>query len=474
MENNIIKLNKLNSSLLFVDANPIILGELESYFKARAENYRFSPKYKEGFWDGYINHFPLYTQHLDIGLVGEVCKFAKGRYEIKTDFEQGHTLTTDLYKKYVDTLKIEFRDRHGKLIDSKPRGYQYQSVYDALTKQHINIEVPTSGGKTLISYMIARYLIARGLKLLMVVPTTTLVEQSYGDWYDFGWDSVRDNVHKIYSGQEKWFGAPVTISTWQSLYKDKSIFEQFDALIIDEGHGAKAKSLKNIAAWCCNAEWRIGMSGTYPEYKNDEDKSNYFNIVGSLGPIKTYTSYKEMEDKGWIPKIKIQAIILKYNQQRRKEIALLMTQLREEETQLKAQGLKAPSAYNEEIDYIHNLEERNDFICNLVKSCKGNTMILFTKNTKHGIPLKERLENEFMGLKNVVYIDGSVKTAERNLMRKKVDETDNRITIEFGDKSLILEPHEMVKLSNSKEKRADCITLDDDVDDEYLKNKNIL
>jgi len=477
---------------VFVDANPIILGELERYFKAYAPNYRFNPKYQAQMWDGFIYNFPLYTQHLNIGLLGEVYSFARGHYEVECDFEQGHSLNPKLFKKYVDALDIEFRDRHGKLIKSTPRPYQYKSVYDALTKQHINIEVPTSGGKTLISYMIARYLIARGLKLLMVVPTTTLVEQSYGDWYDFGWDNVRDNVHKIYSGQEKWFGAPITISTWQSLYKDKSVFEQFDALIIDEGHGAKATSLKNIAAWCCNAEWRIGMSGTYPNKTNQDEKANYFNIVGSLGPIQTYTTYKEMEDKGWIPKVNIMVVILKYSQQRRKEASILMTNIRQEEKELKAQGLKAPSAYNEELDYIHNFPERNKFLINLIdKSCKGNTMVLFAKKGKHGVPLKEELEKAFRNKKKIIYIDGDVSTDERNMMRKKIDVEDNMILLAsygtFSTGISIKNIHNIVFASSYKSKvkvlqsigrglrkmeGKDKVTIFDIVDDCSIRMKN--
>ncbi len=490
--NDLIKITKLTSSLLFVDSNPIILGEMESYFKARAANYRFSPKYKEGFWDGYINHFPLHTQHLNIGLLNELYDFARNRYNIDFDFPVGHEVKPELFQKFVKSLNITFKDRHGKLIDSTPRDYQYKSVYDALTKQHINIEVPTSGGKTLISYLIARYLIARNLKVLMVVPTTTLVEQSYGDWYDFGWDNVRDNVHKIYGGQEKYFGAPITISTWQSLYKDQSIFSQFDALIIDEAHGAKATSLKNISNWCCNAEWRIGMSGTYPTKKDDDEKSNYFNIVGALGPIKTYTSYREMEDKGWIPKISIVVLKLKYNQKRRKEAALLITEVKKEEKMLKAQGLKAPSAYNEELDYIHNIEERNEFICNMIRhSCKGNTMVLFTKKTKHGIPLKEIIEQKFKNEKKIIYIDGGVSTEERNMMRKKVDHEDDIILVSsygtFSTGISIKNIHNIVFASSYKSKvkvlqsigrglrkmdGKESVTIYDLVDDCSLRMKN--
>jgi len=452
-------IRKLNSSILFVDGNPKVLRELEFYFKSKAANYQFSPKYKAGFWDGWIYHFHLSTQHLHIGLFNELCQFCrKGGYRYETDFSVGHELSIEFFKRFVSALDIRIKDRHGKVIpDAKPRNYQLQSVYDALTKQHINIEVPTSGGKTLISYMIARYLQARNQKMILIVPTTTLVEQTYGDWFDFGWDYVRDHVHRIYGGQEKWFGAPITISTWQSLYKDKEIFEQFDCILIDEAHGAKANSLKNIANWCCNADWRIGMSGTFPSYKDKDERSSYFNIVGALGEIKTYTSYKEMQDKGWIPKVKIMAIILRYDLARRKEIATHMIELKEEARVLKAQGLKAPSVYNEEIDLIHNFEERNNFIINLVdKSCVGNTMILFTKTDKHGIPLKEELEKAFRNKKKIIYIDGGIKTADRNALRKKIDAEDNIVLIAsygtFSTGISIKNIHNLILASSYKSK----------------------
>ena len=454
-----IFIRKLNSSLVFIDGNPRIIREIESYFKTKAANYQFSPKYREGFWDGWIRHFPIETQHLPIGLVPEVLRFLrKGGYTAELDYEQTHDISVDFFKRFVKALDIRILDRYGKPIpDARPRDYQMQSSFDAITKMHQNIEVPTSGGKTLISYLIARYMQARGAKMILIVPTTTLVEQTYGDWFDFGWDYVRDHVHRIYSGQEKWFGAPVTVSTWQSLYTNKDIFEQFDCLMIDEAHGAKPNSLKNIANWCYNAEWRIGMSGTYPTFEDKDERSNYFNIVGALGPIKIYTTYKEMQDEGWIPKIKIRSIILRYAQERRREIATEMLALRAEERELKARGLKAPSTYNVEIDMIHDLSERNEFICNLIdKSCEGNTMVLFTKTDKHGVPLKAELEKFFHNKKKILYIDGGVKTEERNLMRKRIDVEDDMILIAsygtFSTGISIKNVHNIVFASSYKSK----------------------
>lgn len=431
-----IHISKLNSATVFVDAHPGILAEMEEWFKALAPNHRFDPRFKANYWDGYIYNFSHATQHLAIGLLCEVQEFARrGGYTITADFDL-KPLPVDLKKfiKFVDYLDIRLPE--GK----KPRPYQLASVWDAITKKRLNIEVPTSGGKTLISYLMVRWFQGLGLKTLLVVPTTTLVEQTYGDWFDFGWDSIRDNVHKVYGETEKYFGAEVTISTWQSIYKNAEIFENFDVLIIDEGHSAKAKSLKAIASYCCNAEFRIGMSGTYPDRNNREEKCDYMNVVGALGEPKQYTDYQEMEREGWIPKMVLTGIFLRYAQPVRRQIAEEIMSLKDKK-KYKAELMevdpeaakdlpKVSDPYNYEIDRIHGLEQRNQFICNLIeKSCQGNTMVLFTKVEKHGKPLKALLENYFRGTKRVLYIDGDVKTGERNASRALAEANDDLIIL---------------------------------------------
>lgn len=435
-ERGLISVTKLTSATVFVDAHPSILNEIDNWFKALSPTRNFDPRFQQKYWDGYVHVFQPHTQHLPIGLLGELRTFAdRGGYYIEKDWDD-KPIAVELSKfnKFLNLLDVRLPE------NSNPRKYQLAAVWDSITKRRVNIEVPTSGGKTLISYLMVRWWHAMGLKTLLVVPTTTLVEQTYGDWFDFGWDGVRDNVHRVYSEYEKWFGAPVTISTWQSIFRDYNIFEDFDALIIDEGHHAKAKSLMDISNWCCNAEYRVGMSGSYPDRDNRDEKLSYFNVVGSLGPMKKYTDYKEMEEQGWIPRMEITAIILKYSLPVRRQIAGEVQQLREDKKALEelrmvdpeaAKGKKLPDPHNFELDRIHNLEQRNDFICKLIeKSCKGNTMVLFTKVKKHGIPLKKALEKYFANKgKRVLYIDGDVKTAERNMARAIAEKNDDLIIL---------------------------------------------
>ena len=66
------------------------------------------------------------------------------------------------------------------------------------------IIIATASGKSLIVYLIARFNLIRlkskkNNKVLIIVPTTSLVEQLTKDFKDYGWNSEA-NVHKIYQG----------------------------------------------------------------------------------------------------------------------------------------------------------------------------------------------------------------------------------------------------------------------------------
>ena len=95
---------------------------------------------------------------------------------------------------------------------------------------------PTASGKSLIIYLMVRFNLIRlkeeeNNKILIVVPTTSLVEQLYKDFKDYGYDSLR-NVHRIYQGHEKETDKRIVISTWQSIYKmPKKFFEQFGMVV---------------------------------------------------------------------------------------------------------------------------------------------------------------------------------------------------------------------------------------------------
>jgi len=227
-----IKVHKVNESTIFIETTNLkISKEISNYFTVKAPNYRFSPKYRQGFWDGNIRFFSTMDATLAIGLTEELKNFARGGdYSIKLNFEDGFSMEPEEFRKFVDMLNIVVPG------GGKPRNYQIAAAWDAITKRRISLEIPTSGGKTLVSYIVARFMQLTGRKMLMVVPTTSLVEQTFSDWYTYGWYDIDKHVHRIYGGQKKVYDAPIIVSTWQSLYKDKELFSVFDTLLVDEAH----------------------------------------------------------------------------------------------------------------------------------------------------------------------------------------------------------------------------------------------
>ena len=128
----------------------------------------------------------------------------------------------------------------------QPRDYQIEGVYGALRHNRRLVISPTASGKSLMIYSIVRYYTERKQNILLVVPTTSLVEQMYKDFEEYGWDA-QTYCHKIYAGREREAKAPVVITTWQSIYKlEKSYFERFNVVIGDEAPLFKAKSLTQI------------------------------------------------------------------------------------------------------------------------------------------------------------------------------------------------------------------------------------
>ena len=61
-------------------------------------------------------------------------------------------------------------------------------------------------------YSIVRYYVEKKQSILIVVPTTSLVEQMYKDFADYGWD-VGSYCHKIYAGKERETDSQVIITT---------------------------------------------------------------------------------------------------------------------------------------------------------------------------------------------------------------------------------------------------------------------
>ncbi len=165
----------------------------------------------------------------------------------------------------------------------------------------------------LIIYLLVRQLLDyQKLKGLIIVPTTSLVEQLYSDFADYSSENnfvVSENVHRIYQGKEKVSDKSVIISTWQSLYQlPKDYFEQFDYIIGDEAHLFKAQSLTTIMTAANKTKYRIGLTGTL-----DGTKTHKLVLEGLFGTVEKVITTKELIDKKQLSPFNIKCLVLKHS-----------------------------------------------------------------------------------------------------------------------------------------------------------------
>ena len=304
-------------------------------------------------------------------------------------------------KKFIETLNLPH----------EVRDYQLNSFVHAKRNKRILLLSPTASGKSLIIYLLFRQLLQyQQLKGLIIVPTTTLVEQLYSDFADYSsvnGFNVEENVHRIYQGKDKLTDKNLTISTWQSLYKlPPEYFHQFQYVIGDEAHLFKAQSLTSILTSCVNAKYRIGLTGTL-----DGTKTHKLVLEGLFGPTKKVISTKELIDKNQLSAFNIKCLILKHSDEVCKEMK--------------------DATYPDELKYLIESENRNRFIRNLAISLEKNTLVLFQMK-KHGRALYEMIKQKANG-RSVYFIDGDVDTVVREEVRKIMEIENNAITVaSFG------------------------------------------
>jgi superfamily II DNA or RNA helicase len=280
-----------------------------------------------------------------------------------------------------------------------PRDYQIEGVYDALKHNRKLLISPTASGKSLMIYSLVRYYVERGQKILVVVPTTSLVEQMYKDFEDYSWDAS-SYCHKIYSGREKTNNSPVTITTWQSIYKlERGFFEDFDVVIGDEAHLFKSKSLIQIMTKLHHAKYRFGFTGTL-----DGTQTHKWVLEGLFGPSYKIIRTSELMEKGHVSKLDIRCLVLKHKP-------------------------RIFATYEDEVQFIISHDKRNNFIKNLSLDLKGNTLILFSRVETHGKPLYELIYNAKKANRKVFFIHGGVDTEERELVREITEREEDAIII---------------------------------------------
>ena len=392
-----VVIGKKNEVFLQVQAEPHVFMELSDHFTFDVEGAKFMPQYRNKYWDGKIRLFSTSNGQIYVGLLDKIIAFCE-RHDYTYEFVNNQYYGTP-FEVNENISYAGVKDYMTAICNHSPRKYQVEGVYDALRHNRKLLISPTASGKSLMIYSLVRYYTDKHEKILLVVPTTSLVEQMYKDFQDYGWDS-ESYCHRIYAGKEKTNEYPVTITTWQSVYKlPRSFFEDYSVIIGDEAHLFKSKSLINIMTKLHHAKYRFGFTGTL-----DGTQTHKWVLEGLFGPSYKVTKTDELMRQGHLSQLDIQCLVLKHPK-------------------------KKFETYQDEIQYLIEHENRNKFITNLTLDLKGNTLVLYSRVETHGAVLYEKINKNKQTDRKVFFIHGGVDAEEREFVREITEKENNAIIV---------------------------------------------
>lgn len=392
-----VRVEKIDDVFMKVHCDDGLARDLYDFFSYTVPGAKFMPSYKNKYWDGKVRLFSMKTNKIYIGLLPYVDEFCRER-----GYEFGGIQEVIGDKTTITDEDVDFFINGDDLIPGlglpfQPRDYQIEAFKTAVQYGRQLLLSPTASGKSLIIYMLCRWyegeMSLPNCKTIIIVPTTSLVEQMSKDFKEYGY---KEPICKIYHGQEV-FDAPITVTTWQSFSKaPKEVVQGFDVVIGDEAHLFKAQTLKGILEKMKHTSVRFGTTGTL-----DGSEVHRLQLEGLFGPVKKVITSYELMEEGTIANLKIDCVILRHTKMKK-------------------------LTYQEEMDYLVSNDSRNKFITNLVASLKGNTLVLFQYVQKHGEVLYPMLDGR---VKDLHYVYGGTDTEDRETVREVVEKSNDSVIL---------------------------------------------
>mgnify|MGYP005635771371 FL=1 len=405
-----LTITNINSVNIRVDCEKSTAKELSDFFTFKVPGHEYMPTFRNKMWDGKIKLYNIYKQTIYKGLYDYVVKFAKDRnYKIiePEPIRKSKNVKEEHIQKFID----EYLKPMAGGEEITAHRHQIEAVTHAINNDRCLLLSPTGSGKSLIIYALVRYyldIIPKDKKILIIVPTTSLVRQMLSDFSEYSSQTkwkAEDNCHYVFAGRDKISENRVIISTWQSIYKlGRKYFDNFEVCFGDECHLFKSKSLTTLMSKLENCPYRIGTTGTL-----DDSLTHKLVIEGLFGRVHHVTTTKKLMSNDLLSKLKIDCILLQYPEKIREDVKRIK--------------------YQDEIDWIVTNEDRNKFICDLGLQLKGNSLILFQFVGKHGKPLFERLRREAEDSRDIFFVFGGTDVELREEIRQITEKKDNAIIV---------------------------------------------
>ena len=438
-----IILAPLNQAFIHVWADEAIERELSDEFSFVVPAAQYMSIYRKRNWDGKIRLFNRVSKTIYAGLSVKIEGWAKKRgYTVENrtplvSSDWSGLDTTALIKQYPVPLDI--------------RDYQQVAITHGLHRQRCVLISPTASGKSLILYYLVRARMSHG-PILLIVPTISLVSQMVQDWKDYGWTNVEQHVHSIRGGIPKQTDKPVVVSTWQSIFKQpESWFVRYTTVFGDECHLYRADSLRGIMEKVPDCPVRIGVTGTL-----DDAKSNKLMVEGVFGPSYQVARTADLQTRGHLAPIKIQAHFLQYG--------------KHDKWMLK----EHKRSYQDELDYLVQHTGRMNWLVDFVSQLPNNILILYQFVEKHGLPLYDAIRRKLGATRPIYFVSGDIDADQRERVRALLEHVEH-IVLDFGELQVRCIPEEWVPLSTGEQKLAKDISSEDDVDDKWCRvNSSVL
>ena len=392
--------------------------QLKLSYNKKVKNYKFSPAYKAGSWDGNISFISGKTIPASTyKYLFDLCEEYKFDCEISNIDEM---FDNDIdYDEFVEWVNDFFKDN-----PIKPRYYQIDASFKMLRAKRCCGSLCTSAGKTLIAFMIFAYLLDKGIakKIVMIVPKIDLVIQPTNDFYEYNNGKLDIKIQQIYSGCKVHPDANIYIGTYQSLCKEcEEYFNQFDVELCDEVHTAcSASQLKIQEKLKCS--YRFGLSGTIPTTQYADG----LTIISNFGPIVMNVTANQLQTEGYISDCKITQVRLNYTNDKQKE------QFKQAKKSLTSIG-KGKDMFVLENKFVHESEKRFGVVTKLISNANKNTLVLF-QTKEYGKKIFKWLKENTT--KIIYYIDGDIDKKVREEIRKRMEVNNDVILVaSFGTSS---------------------------------------
>lgn len=350
------------------------------------------------------------------------------------------TLDESQFKMYVNHVfdgAVDVEHDNRPLV---PRQYQIEAAYKLLTFKKSCGEISTSAGKTLISFIIFKYLVdmatRMGKKILYIVPSVDLATQSAKKYevYEAGLKNKSQlpwSIGILKSPMTKKEKAAVEkcnilFGTYQSLRnKDSNFFADFIGCITDEMHHAKSNSIKGILSKCYNLQYSIGITGTFAK----KSEISYLESQAYIGPlVYTLTADDLINKEKSATPIYVVAQIMDWASEEEKQALYLQRCQKANNPDDMTLGTKL---LKQEMNFINGSYTRLRYIGNMGIKMAKNTLILFGDvKGEYGKKIAEYIKDNSQ--KNVYYIDGNTPSDNREYYKQCCAADKNGNTVIVG------------------------------------------